>query len=406
MSASATAFAKPIYSGNITRYALLEFASACAFPVGNWLFFWLRIMTYGQVGVVDALAFAFGMFMEIPTGAIGDMIGKKYTLVCAMLFNGAGWLVMGFSDTLESLLVGFLIAQVGWAFYSGTSEALAYDSLKADGRENEFDRLYSRVGVGVVAILIASSLIGGVLYNLNERLPHLAWGAVFLLGTVFALGLKEPHIEHSTPRAAFSFKGYVAQLSAGFRHLITPALKPIVVPIMIVRGSLYMFQSGLILPILGLQFGFEADEQAVVAAFLLLGASVGTGLAPRLRRVLGDNRSLFLGGLLIGLGYFSGVFSLGVFGALTMFFIRLGGGAFNVVSSTLLNRAIPSQDRATTLSTVAVFVRIPYVLSAIVAGTMAENGQFALFCGVVAVMTLLASLPFLRKQSSVSFVTE
>lgn len=384
------------YASNIVRYALIEVANASTFAAGNWLFFWLRVMTYGQVGVVDALAFAFGMLMEIPTGAVGDLIGKKATLTMAMACNALGWLIMGLSDSLEVLLAGFLVAQVGWAFYSGASEAFAYDSLKADGREADFDRIYSRVGVLATLTVIIASLIGGVMYNLDERLPHLAWALAFALGAGATLGMKETPT--GTRAQTFSWRAYGAQLSAGFRYFRAPSLRGILVPIMASRGGLYMFQSGLILPVMAIQFGFFADEQAVLMAVLLVGATVGTWRAPYLRTRYGNRKSLLFGAGMVILGYLAATLPIGILGALTMVGIRLGGGVLNVVSAALLNEAIPSQDRATTLSTVAMFVRVPYVVAATVAGAMAEAGAFALFCAVVAVLMGLSLLPLARYQ--------
>jgi MFS family permease len=390
-----TAGASP-YASNVVRYALIEMANASTFAAGNWLFFWLRVMNYGQVGVVDALAFAFGMLMEIPTGAIGDLVGKKATLTFAMTFNALGWLIMGLSDSLEVLLGGFLVAQIGWAFYSGASEAFAYDSLQADGREGDFDRVYSRVGVLATITVIVTSLIGGIMYNVDERLPHLAWALAFALGAVATLGMKEPPTgAESVP---FSWRSYVAQLSAGFRYFRAPSLRGILVPIMASRGGLYMFQSGLILPVMAIQFGFFADEQAVLMAVLLVGAVVGTWLAPSIRTRYGNRNSLLLAAGLVMLGYLAVTLPLGALGVVTMVGIRLGGGVLNVVSSVLLNEAIPSQDRATTLSTVAMFVRVPYVVAATAAGATAEAGAFALFCVVVAGLMGVSLLPLARYQ--------
>src|SRR5690242_16325605 len=104
---------------NLLIFYYLSFCRSAVFLAGNWIFFWLRVMTYGQLGFVDATAFAFGLLMEIPTGAISDLVGKRWTLMLAALFNGSGFIIMGASDTLAGLVVGFWITQIGWAFFSG-----------------------------------------------------------------------------------------------------------------------------------------------------------------------------------------------------------------------------------------------------------------------------------------------
>lgn len=376
------------YARNVTLYAVLEVVSASSFVMGNWIFFWLRVMTYGQLGVVDALAFAFGMIMEVPTGAIGDLVGKRRTLQLAMAFNALGWWVMGFSDSVEVLLIGFLLAQIGFAFYSGSGEALLYDSLKADRLESQYDRIYSRVGMITLVTLVLSTLVGGVMYTLDERLPHLAWGAMFALGSVVSFWLIEP--PNNAP--PFSIKGYFQQLRAGFQQLLTPALKSAILPVILLRGAGYMYSMGLIQPTMAIGFGFMADAQSVVISVLILGAMVATGLAPRFRRYFGDRRGLMLAGVLMGFGYASAFFPLAMWGFFGMLAIRSSNALIGVLTSTWLNERIPSETRATTLSTVALFVRIPYILTAILAGTTAEGGAFGAFSLAIGLGVMASAL--------------
>ncbi len=368
------------HTRNLWIYVCLETASACSFISGNWIFFWTRVMTYGQLGLVDALAFAFGMVMEIPTGVVADMVGKRWTMFLAMLCNGLGFVVMGMSDSLEVLLGGFLLAQIGWAFHSGASEAMLYDSLKADRQEAMFDRIFSRVGVLGMLTLMAAALLGGVMYNANERLPHLAWGAVFLLGALVSLGIIEPKVNNASS-TTFTLRAYFQQFRAGFAQLAQPALRWVIAPIIIIRGAGFMFMMGVIYPIMAVNFGFNANAQAVLSTFLYAGAMAGSAYAPLLRRRFGNYNGLLAGGTLISLGYMSAMLppALAVAGVLGMFAIRLGTATSNVIGTTLINDRIPSQARATTLSTVALFTRLPYVITAIVAGSMAEQGTFGWF---------------------------
>jgi MFS family permease len=104
---------------NILLFYFLTFANNSFFITGNWIFFWLRYMTYGQLGLVDAGCFAFGMLMEIPTGAISDLLGKKRTLIAAHIFAALGFFVIGTSTAMTQIVIGFLLAQVGWAFLLG-----------------------------------------------------------------------------------------------------------------------------------------------------------------------------------------------------------------------------------------------------------------------------------------------
>jgi MFS family permease len=381
------------YSRNIWLYTFISCTSNTAFVAGNWMFFWLRVMTMGQLGVIDALSFAFGMIMEIPTGAIGDMLGKRWTIILATLFNAVGWSIMAMSNSISEVIIGFWIAQIGGAFYSGAADALLYDSMLADGRKDDYDRVYSMANNATLVTLIVSVLVGGWMYVVDFRFPHVAWALAFILALFAAVFLIEPPVEN---RQHFTVRGYFRQLSEGFRQLQVPALRPHLLPIIAVRGAVFMFYMGLITPTMALAFGFDVNAQAVLWAVLLFGELVGNSLSPTMRRRVGAKPSLVIAGVLVAVGYVSGALPLGILGAATMFLVRLGGGIMGPISSTIINDAIPSEARATTLSTVAMLLRIPYVVCAIIAGSMAEAGTFGLFCLVVGAGLLAVSVVYGR----------
>lgn len=387
MATVATSGAQGAYQRNITLYTILELCNATAYVAGNWIYFWLRVMTYGQIGLVDALSFGFGMLMEIPTGAIADLVGKRYTLLLAMVFNALGWAAMATSETLFQLVAGFWLVQIAQAFYSGANQALLYDSLKEMGSEASFDRTLSRITNLVIPVLIVTMLAGGWMYEVDFRFPHVAWVLSFMVGMVAAVFITEP--PSNAPH--FSLRNYAAQLLAGFQQLGVPALKPHLLQILLTRGARYMFSMGLITPLMAIGFGFDARGQSVLWAFLLVGEMIGYSIAPWLRRRGGDANALVIAGVCIGIGYAAGALPLGLLGGVMMVLLRVGGGIADLVGATVINDSIPSETRATTLSTVALFVRLPYVLCGVIAGETQQSGSFWLFCLVFGGGMLLTS---------------
>ncbi|NWF70163.1 MAG: MFS transporter [Chloroflexi bacterium] len=385
---------------NIAVFHLLTIVMSCVFISGNWIFYWTRFMTYGQLGVVDASAFAFGLLMEVPTGAIADMIGKKRTMLAAMLCQAAGILLMASTEGPTQLVAGFLLMQTGWAFYSGATEALAYDSLRERGQEGSFERILALNHRLSIITIVISTLLGGLLYNVHYRLPHYAWGLAFVAGFAVALLLREARVEHESS-ASFPviqekqpgwreyLSAYGQQLGAGFRQLMQPALRPYVPLIFGVLGVYFLYSFGLISPAMATGFGFMADGQAVVFALLGTVAALAVGFLPALRRRFSDRSGLALLGLLLALGFVGGALPLGVWGFGALLCIRLAGALANPWISVVVNQQIPSRYRATTLSTIALLVKIPYVASAVIAGAMVEAGTFWLFNLLVAAGTLL-----------------
>jgi hypothetical protein len=374
----------PIPHRNIAIYYLLTFTQSAAFVNGNWIFFWLRFASFKDLGIFDAVSFAFGLLMEVPTGALADMLGKKYTMVAASLCLGIGFIVMGFATAVWMLVVGFWLAQIGWAFYSGAAQALAFDTLKERGQEALFERVES----GATAIsnisFVSCVLIGGVLYHIDAGAPHYVWGFVFLIGALASLWLVEPNV----PKVPFSLRGYARQLGLGFRQLAAPSVRHYIPMFFAGIGVFYLYSFGLIQPIIALNFGFEADAQSVITAILGVTAAFVSLSVPALRRRLSGvgGLALFIG--MMALGFIGSALPLGTVGFVAILLVRLGGSLTQTWTSILINHAIPSETRATTLSTLALLTKIPYVVTAVLAGAMAENGTFGLFSLGVAAFAL------------------
>jgi MFS family permease len=371
---------------NIRLFYLLTITTNAFFIVGNWIFFWTRFMTYGQLGFVDASCFAFGMLMEIPTGAVSDLIGKKKTLLAALFLSSLGVFVITPASNIVQIVIGFLIAQIGWALYSGAAEAFAYDTLKDEGLEAEFDEVISASSmVSIVTVLIAT-LVGIWLYQIDFRLTHFAWGMSYLVGFFLCFFLKEPRTDSVT----FSFAQYFNQLSQGAHQLLQPTLRKFIILIFALLGVHYLFSYGFVKPAMAEGFGWYAKEQGIVSAGLSLFAAILSRLIPWMRKKLSDMQGLVLLTGILGLGFVIASFSSGWFGVVPFILIVGAGSLSSPWVSVVINREIPSQYRATTLSTVAMMTKIPYILTAVIAGGMIQEGKLALFTMTAGLLTILS----------------
>jgi MFS family permease len=373
-----------IRNRNITLFYALTIAKNAIFVEGNWFFFWLRMMTHQQIGWVDATAFTFGLMMEIPTGAISDMVGKRKTLLMAMLLCAVGYAIMGSNQNTAGLVVGFLISLVGGAFYSGADEALAYETLKAQNNEKGFERVISNANMLAIFSLIIASLVGGLLYTIDVRLPYYAWAAASLVGFFCAWFVTEPDVEHET----FSTQAYVQQMMGGFRQLSQPALRPFMPLILGLVGMTFLFTDGLIQPAVAEHMGFDATGQSLTFAIIAgLSASV-TFFVPWLRKRFSAWTFLMMLTLFMAVGFWGAGYVAGLSGFGMLILIRLTGTVAMPWVSIVVNQHVPSRDRATTLSTVSLITKIPYALTAVLAGHLAEMGKIGLFTGGIGVFLI------------------
>jgi MFS family permease len=386
---------------NIHLYYVLSVAMNCWFIASNWIYFWTKYMTYGQLGWIDALGFGFALLLEIPSGAIADIIGKKRTIQIAFLGGGIGTLIIATTNTMPQIFIGWMIAQVAYAFYSGAAEAFAYDSAVDINIADKYDKIVTTgESLGMYAGAIAT-LIGGFIYELNFRIPHLLWSASFFVGLITSYYLTEPNVDTQK----FSFSTYYAQLRDGTKELFIPSIRRYSVFFFILSGIYYMYSWGFIRPAIATSFGLFSKEQAILLPILTFMGASAIRIIPHIRKRVGDYVGLSLLSLLMASSFLLASLPVGLFGIILMFTIAIAGDFSRPWLSIVVNNNIPSKYRATALSAAALITRLPYVLVAITAGKMIEAGklsQFNIGVGLVILAGLLFSvtLTLFKKANS------
>jgi len=341
-------------------------------------------MTYGQLGWVDAIGFGFALLLEVPSGAIADLLGKRKTILIGMVAGTVGIAIITFSGTLAGIFIGWLITQICYAFYSGAAEALVYDSLVDLKDKENYDKVITKSSeieswMGAITIFI-----GGLLYSVNFRIPHILWGLGFALGIIFSWLLIEPKVDTEK----FSFRKYLQQLFVGVKELTQPGLKKYIGFFFILSGVYYLYSWGFIRPAIATSFGFFSKEQGIILPVLTVMGAVIVRVIPYLRTKLSDLSGLVILSVLMSLGFILASFPIGYWGIISMVLIAVAGKLATPWISIIVNKRIESRYRATTLSTVALMTKIPYVLIAVAVGRMVENGTltvFNLWVGIVIV---------------------
>ena len=156
--------------------------------------------------------------LEIPSGIIADRWSRKLLVSMGSLFQGACYLTWLLSDGFFMYAIGFVLWGIGGAFKSGAEEALLYDSLKQESRDDTFDRCLGKgrflSGVGNIIASVAGGFIG-MKYSYNSALLLSITSG--LISAVIAFTYKEANYyksrskellkdtDHDTLREAFSF---------------------------------------------------------------------------------------------------------------------------------------------------------------------------------------------------------
>jgi MFS family permease len=164
--------------GNLRRFIFfrLLYSARFYYPVFTVLFldYGLTLEQFAILNIVWALTI---VGAEVPSGALADIVGRKRLVVFAAVLMVCEMTLIafapiaGFGAEADSSLLFWLFfgnrvcSGLSEAAASGADEALAYDSLKALGREGEWAHYLERLTRVVSVGFFVSMIFGGLVYD-------------------------------------------------------------------------------------------------------------------------------------------------------------------------------------------------------------------------------------------------
>lgn len=374
---------------NINLSYILTYLNHSYFWLGTWIFFYLQFTDYAGIGLIESIVIILSIVLEIPTGVLADTIGKRKTLMIAFLLSGIGNLVFGFSNSFPMLILSVCTFVFGTACYSGTLEALQYDSLKDVGEEGKFGKVTANTNTIMLISFAISSVIGGFLYKILPGLPFLLLGTFQIIGIYFVFLLKEP--EHDTEKASIA-KFFKDQLE-GFRQLNKTNQIRSQTFLLVGTGLFMVMASQVLNDALGVEIGFEPYQFGLIAAGMYLLASLSSQLVPVINKKITGIGILVLSTLFISITFIVSPLLGFATGALALSIRWSMQSIFDGATSIIVNQNIESKFRATTISTLTLIKNIPYAFAAYFLGSVMENANvrsFNLWVGLslLAVLTV------------------
>jgi len=198
---------------NIRAAYILTFFGIMYFPAASWLFFYQKYLTYPEIALIIGIGSLVGIVFEIPTGAFADIVGRRVAIIISYLLYALAMFIEAYSTTFAFFALCTTIAGISSSLYSGSLEALVYDTLKEDGKEAKYDLVISKIEAYAWLGMFVSALVGGFLYAYNFRAPFLVQGFIMLVSAGIALTLSEPVIDTKK----YHLRDIITQNVKGFR---------------------------------------------------------------------------------------------------------------------------------------------------------------------------------------------
>jgi MFS family permease len=179
----------------IAKYYLYQATTTYGFfwPVFT-IFLLGRGLSFTEIGLLGSISAGLVVVGELPTGYVGDRIGRRNSLVVGAVLQAAS--VFGFvaAETFLAFAGLWVLWGLGSAFQSGSGDAWLYETLAERLDEAAFTRVRGRGGSVNQWLTAATMLAAGALYSVDPRLPFVA-GGLLLTASIPVLA-SMPQTEH------------------------------------------------------------------------------------------------------------------------------------------------------------------------------------------------------------------
>ncbi|GEM_PF-6915192 len=302
-------------------------------------------------------------------------------------------ILCGLSNTGIKLILSLIISGFGGSFFSGTFDAIIFDSLKENNDEKNYLKIISKSSsISLLAMLIASA--SGVFFSKeNSNLTFIFTGFANLVGFFLAFFLVEPKINTEK----FSFKNYISQTKKGFTNLFSEKSKKIIFSLLSI-SIIYTFLYQSVGDLLNMKSGFTEQSYSIFITIAYIITMIFAQYIDKIFEKLKLSGSIKISVIVISSTLFLNFFANNIFfaGSLAILRILIGKYLENITSSEI-NNLTKSSERATTISTYNMLIHIPYALFGFFLGILMDLTSVKIVAVFLGIILLLDNF-FLRNK--------
>lgn len=355
-------------------------------------------LSLSEILLLQAIFSLATLIMEFPSGYLSDRLGYRFSLNLACLFGITGWATYTFAGSFTGVLVAEIQLGISYAFISGADSALLYETLRHEGKEEEYAKHDGRMTAWAQAGEAAGAIGAGALYAWFPLLPFLLQIGVWISALVVCRNLKDIPAEKrhtaSHLREALGIARKAFLLNPGLRYSILLAA---------MLGLASFYPVWLIQPYMQ-SINVPLVWFGPIWAVANLCVSFGSLLSHRIQYHLGPRGTSLLLLSLIAIGYTGLAFNQFIWGFAFYFLLTIMRGIQGPFLRLALQKQSERHERASILSLKSLTFRLGFVITAPLIGMMADRSGLS-FCFTILLITqvlLVAVLiwPFIKNTKT------
>lgn len=334
--------------------------------------------------------------MEIPSGWMADVWGRRKTLILGSILGTIGFVVYSVTHSFMWFVLAEVILGVGYSFVSGADSAILYDTLKENDREKQYVKQEGRItSAGNFAEAIAG-IVGGLLAAITIRTPFYFQILVAAMAIPASLQLIEPklHRKHVILKPLEFLKAARKNLT-GNRNLLTAIL------FSSVTGTATLTFAWFVQPWL-LEINLPVEWFGVMWALLNISVAVSSVLAYKMENLVTRKSGTLLILIALTAGFWLSGWFIAPWGIAFLFFFYLARGMATIILKNYVNEFTDSEVRATLLSVRNFLIRINFAVTGPFLGWITDkiSLSWALFTAgaLYMLLALISVIPWLRTK--------
>lgn len=362
------------------------------------LFYQSNDMGMHEIFVLKAIYSVAIVTMEIPSGWMADVWGRRKTLIFGSLLGSAGFLMYSFSYGFWAFAAAEIILGIGHSFVSGADSALLFDSLKADNKGDKYVMHEGRItSAGNFAEAFAG-IAGGFLAAISLRTPFYFQFAVATIAIPAAFALVEPKIQ--VTEHIHSIKKITQNI---FKTLSLNRDLRIAVLLSSLSGTATLTFAWLVQPFFK-AIDLPVEMFGIFWTALNLTVGVSSVFAYKAEIFLGRKKTLLFIILLLAAGYVSSGIAINYWGITFLFVFYFVRGIATPVLKNYINIYTSDEIRATLLSVRNFLIRIVFALVGPLLGWITDQINLKtafVFAGLAYLISMLiVAIPWLKRNRS------
>lgn len=370
---------------NIKLNYLFTFLSRLDITSGVWMIYLAsKGVSLTKLGILESVFHITSFFMEIPTGAIADIFGRKCSRILGRFMKIIGTIILISSNSYVFYLISFALTAVSYNLESGAGDALVYDSLKELKAEDSYMKVSGTNEVFFQVSDTLSLVLGGYLANINYSYAYIASILVAAFAFAESFFFQEPSSYREDDKISFfkqirdSFKIIYSNRKVGFLIIFSSMISIFVTTIF------FYFQNFIV------GQGYSRFALGLILASASLLSAFFAFYTHKIERRLKEKGILIYLPILLSLSFW-GIAATKLY----VFFFILANAVESIIfitTSAYINKLIPSDKRATILSMESMVFSLFMIILFPLAGKLGDLFSLSFSFYILAIIISILSI--------------